>query len=132
MTDDRHRLRGRLGAGEADPPRADSPAVYRWFIEAPRVVTSRIGIIESLRASSRRVHDPTHRDRVIASVGVFELDADIAAVAATVGAPTLRTLDAIHIATAMSLAPELDAFVTYDDRMAEAARSLGMPVVRPG
>jgi uncharacterized protein len=43
----------------------------------------------------------------------------------------VRTLDAIHLATAMALVPDLDAFVTYDDRMAEAARALGLPVVRP-
>jgi predicted nucleic acid-binding protein len=43
----------------------------------------------------------------------------------------LRTLDAIHLATAMALAPGLDAFVTYDDRLAEAARALGLPVIRP-
>ena len=40
-------------------------------------------------------------------------------------------LDAIHLATAMAMGPELDAFVTYDDRLAEAARAIGLPVVRP-
>jgi uncharacterized protein len=109
----------------------ESPAVHRWFIETTRVATSRVGIIETLRAASRRNHDPAHRDHVIAGVGVFELDADIAAIAATVGGPGLRMLDAIHIATALGLLPDLDAFVTYDDRMADAARSLGLPVVRP-
>ena len=109
----------------------ESHAVHRWFVEAPRVATSRVGIVETLRAASRRDHDPAHRDHVIADVSVFELDADIAAVAASVGGPHLRTLDAIHIATALALAPDLEAFVTYDERMAEAARSLGLPVVRP-
>ena len=44
---------------------------------------------------------------------------------------TQRTLDAIHLATAIALGPELDAFVTYDDRLADAARAVGLPVVRP-
>jgi len=51
---------------------------------------------------------------------------------ASAGPPaTLRTLDAIHLATALTLGGDLAAFVTYDDRLADAARTLGLPVVRP-
>jgi len=109
----------------------ESQAVYRWFTEAPRVATSRVGVVETIRASSRRPFDPEHRDAVLRDVEVIDLSPAIAAVAASVGPAILRTLDAIHIATAMALVPDLDAFVTYDDRMAEAARALGLPVVRP-
>jgi predicted nucleic acid-binding protein len=48
-----------------------------------------------------------------------------------IGPAWLRTLDAIHLASALQVLPALDAFVTYDDRLAAAARSLGLPVVRP-
>lgn len=41
------------------------------------------------------------------------------------------TLDAIHLATALAAMPDLDAFVTYDDRLAQVARALGLPVVSP-
>jgi predicted nucleic acid-binding protein len=109
----------------------ESQAVYRWFTEAPRVATSRVGVVETIRASSRRPFDPEHRDAVLRDVEVIDLSLAIAAVAASVGPAIIRTLDAIHIATAMALVPDLDAFVTYDDRMAEAARALGLPVVRP-
>jgi predicted nucleic acid-binding protein len=109
----------------------ESQAVYRWFTEAPRVATSRVGVVETIRASSRRPFDPEHRDAVLRDVEVIDLSPAIAAVAASVGPAIIRTLDAIHIATAMALVPDLDAFVTYDDRMAEAARALGLPVVRP-
>ncbi len=44
----------------------------------------------------------------------------------------LRTLDAIHIATAMSLGDDLDEIVTYDARMLDAARLLGLPTASPG
>jgi hypothetical protein len=44
---------------------------------------------------------------------------------------SLRTLDAIHVASAVLLWPEVDSFVTYDDRLAGAARAVGLPVVRP-
>ena len=44
----------------------------------------------------------------------------------------LRVLDAIHVATAEILGSELVALVTYDRRMADAARSVGLPVAMPG
>jgi predicted nucleic acid-binding protein len=110
---------------------AESPAAYRWFTEAPRIATSRIGIIETVRASSRREHDPAQRERVLAEIEVIEIAELIARSAAALRPPVLRTLDAIHLATALALVPDLDAFVTYDDRLAAAARALGLPVVRP-
>ena len=110
---------------------AESPAVFHWFTQAPRIATSRIGVIEIHRATSRRPHDPAHRDRVVDEVEVIEVNEAIARVAAMLQPPVLRTLDAIHLATALALVPDLDAFVTYDDRLADAARALGLPVVRP-
>jgi len=110
---------------------AESAQVVRWYVEVERVATSRLGVIETTRACSRRVHDAAHRDRVLEEVEVIELDAAIARAAASIGPPTLRTLDAIHLATALALGADLDAFVTYDDRLADAARAIGLPVVRP-
>ena len=110
---------------------AESVALNRWYVEARRLATSRIGVVETLRASSRRPCDRVHRDRILSDVEVVELDPPLAAVAATLEPPVLRTFDAIHLATALALMPELDAFVTYDDRLAEAARGHGLPVVRP-
>jgi predicted nucleic acid-binding protein len=46
--------------------------------------------------------------------------------------PLLRSLDAIHVATAVQLRPLLDAFVTYDHRQAAIAREVGLRVVSPG
>lgn len=108
-----------------------SSAMRRWYVEAERVVCSRIGVIETQRAIGRQPHDPEHLERVIRSLEIVEMSPTVGAAAATIGPPTLRTLDAIHLATAMALSPELDAFVTYDDRLADAARLLGLPVVRP-
>ncbi|MEX0699708.1 MAG: type II toxin-antitoxin system VapC family toxin [Acidimicrobiia bacterium] len=50
-----------------------------------------------------------------------ELDPDI-----------LRTLDALHVSSALSLGDELEGFVTYDIRMAEAAAIHGVSVKSPG
>ena len=43
----------------------------------------------------------------------------------------LRSLDAIHLATARVLGPDLDGLATYDDRLAVAARDAGIPVIDP-
>jgi predicted nucleic acid-binding protein len=108
-----------------------SAAMLRWYVETETVVTSRIGIIETSRASRRAAHDPERLRRVLDSIAVIECDAVIADRAAAVVPPTVRTLDAIHVATALALGGTLDAFVTYDERLAEAAREAGLPVVAP-
>lgn len=108
-----------------------SSAMYRWYVEAERIVTNRVGVIETHRAANRQGYDATRLADVLDRVEVFELDLDIALRAEQVDPPALRTLDAIHIATALAIGPALDAFVTYDDRQADAARTAGLPVVRP-
>jgi predicted nucleic acid-binding protein len=111
---------------------AGSAGMTRWYVEAERVLSSRIGIVETRRAVGRRVDNPDlgRIDRILRSVEVYELDADIGRHAAVVGPPGLRTLDSIHLATALAI-PGVEAFVTYDDRLADAARALGLPVVSP-
>jgi uncharacterized protein len=109
----------------------DSIALQRWYVESAHVLCSRIGIVETRRAVGRHPHDDAHLEVIIRSVDVVEFDADIARQAATIGPISLRTLDAIHLASALRLGAAVDAFVTYDDRLAEAARSVGLPVVRP-
>jgi hypothetical protein len=108
-----------------------SPAMRRWFVEADRLVCSRLGLIETRRAVRRAPHDSGHLETILGTVEVFELDVDTARQAAAIGPPGLRTLDAIHLASAAALAGDLDAFVTYDLRLAEAARAAGLPVVSP-
>jgi predicted nucleic acid-binding protein len=51
--------------------------------------------------------------------------------AAMADRPSLGSLDAVHLATAVLAAPR-EAFVVYDDRLAEAARAVGITVVQPG
>ena len=108
-----------------------SMEMARWYIESERIVTSRVGIVEMRRVAARHAHDVAHLEVILRSVETFELDASVARAAAAVGPAALRTLDAIHLASAMGLLPEIDAFVTYDDRLAHAARALGLPVIQP-
>jgi predicted nucleic acid-binding protein len=45
--------------------------------------------------------------------------------------PELRSLDAIHLATAAELGDELSVLVTYDDRMVNAVKQMGYKIVQP-
>lgn len=112
-------------------PEAESSSMLRWYTEAERVVTSRIGLVEIRRAAARHTHEPDQVRSLVASMEIVELSPEIADRAAGVAPSILRALDAIHLATAMALGGEVDAFVTYDDRLAEAAHAVGLPVVRP-
>jgi predicted nucleic acid-binding protein len=53
------------------------------------------------------------------------------AAAIDVNPRALRTLDAIHLATALSLEPDLTGMVVYDTRLAAAARASGLTVWAP-
>jgi uncharacterized protein len=110
---------------------AESPQMLRWYIEADRVITSRVGVIETRRAAARHRHDPDRLRSLLAMIEVFELDTGVADRAASVGPTWLRALDAIHLATALELGDGLGAFITYDDRLTAAAREVGLRVVRP-
>jgi predicted nucleic acid-binding protein len=69
---------------------------------------------------------------VIANLYRLEVDPTVRATAAAFPNPGLRSLDAIHLATALVVARELQAFVTYDVRLRDAARQAGLPVANPG
>jgi len=97
-----------------------------------RLVTSRVGVIEARRAIARRARVTPAIEAVLDRVELLELDVVVARHAAAVEPATIRTLDAIHLASAELIRPELDAFVTYDDRLAEAARARGFRVIAPG
>jgi hypothetical protein len=70
---------------------------------------------------------------VLARVARYEIDDVVRAAAAAHPDPDLRILDAIHLATASAIfGPQLVAFVTYDQRLSEAAASMGLPIAGPG
>jgi predicted nucleic acid-binding protein len=61
----------------------------------------------------------------------LEIDATVRGVAASFPDPQLRSLDAIHLATAMQVAAQLESFVTYDNRLLAFAQGAGLPVANP-
>jgi len=113
-----------------DEPEAHS--VARFLDDVDVLITSRLTQIEIVRAASRHPH-PTEDSlaRMMERLVFRELTSDIAAAAAGLQPPELRSLDAIHLATAIEFSSELDAFLTYDKRLAAAARQHGLTVAAP-
>lgn len=110
----------------------ESDALRHYLAALPEPATSRLAFVEVHRAFRRLGEDPVDATQALWDRTVFiELDASIAESAAEIGPATLRSLDAIHLASALALADELEAFVTYDARLADAARSAGLTVVAP-
>ena len=69
---------------------------------------------------------------LLAELALIPLDDPVFDAAVLQDPAELRTLDALHTASAALLGAELDALVTYDERMAVAATAVGIPVVSPG
>jgi predicted nucleic acid-binding protein len=70
-------------------------------------------------------------DRLLASVARLPVGPILEA-AARLPEPHLRSLDAIHLATAQLLGPAVTQFITYDHRLGKAALDAGLPVITPG
>ena len=115
----------------------ESAALVKWIrarSEEP-LVASTLVEIELPRALRRS--QPGVLGSVAAVLGRLyrvEINAAVRATAEAYPEPTLRSLDAIHLATAELLIAsgnEISAFVTYDKRLAEAASQIGLPVTTP-
>jgi predicted nucleic acid-binding protein len=65
------------------------------------------------------------------AVHLVQLDEAILDRAADLSSPMLRSLDAVHLASATSLGPDLGLVFAYDSRLKQAAESLGLPVESP-
>jgi predicted nucleic acid-binding protein len=112
---------------------SESRALRHWLDERVEVgwVSSVLAEIESFRALARHVPESVSRlPRVLDLIELLELDAGARILAQTVRPATVRSLDAIHLATALRVQP-LTSFVTYDKRLADAARIAGLTVDAP-
>jgi predicted nucleic acid-binding protein len=105
----------------------ESPALNR-FLAVRHVRASsalaRVEVIRAVRTQSMLPLRKTHT--LLDSLSLVALDDAILRSAATIEPLSIRSLDAIHLASALSLGPGLEALVTYDRRMDEAARFLGI------
>jgi uncharacterized protein len=100
----------------------------------PETVSSALARLEVLRAIRRSASGESVSRRahaVLERIGLVRIDDAILEKAASLEPPALRSLDAIHLATALSLGSDLGAIAAYDLRLARAARALGLRVVSP-
>jgi predicted nucleic acid-binding protein len=93
--------------------------------------TSTVGLIETVRTCDRIGGFPNLMSRLLRDYAEIPVTALVRDAAAKVPG-TVRSLDAVHVASAELIGRELIALVTYDQRMADVARSSGLPVAMPG
>ena len=120
-------------------PDAHSRDLSPWFGQRPGipVLSSVLIEVELLRATGRSAPDRVARAAgVLRGIGVVTLSPAIVARAAGYPDPDLRSLDAVHLATAEHVVlvtqEAIAAFVAYDEHLLAAARRARLPVVAPG
>lgn len=112
---------------------AETPALTDWLAQnnASPHVTSVLGRIELMRAATRdgRTQTVERARGLLNGIPQVAISNDVVRLAESIGSPSLRSLDAIHLASAAQI--PLTAFVAYDQRLLEGARALGYPVSNP-
>jgi predicted nucleic acid-binding protein len=126
----------------------DSSALLKLLFEEPEtaalaawisqrlptpMASSEVVRVEVVRAA-RRLDPavvPTARG-LVAQLDLVPITRGLLEDAAEVGGALLRSLDAIHLSSAMALSPAVTAFVAYDARLASAAQDATLPVIQPG
>src|SRR5204863_4718499 len=98
-----------------------------------RLTSSALLEVEAVIAARRRDPRAAARAReLLADINLIEIGVTIRRDAGDLPDPGLRPLDAIHLATALSLGERCGAFYCYDDRLVAAAREHGLRVSFPG
>jgi uncharacterized protein len=114
---------------------AETQALRGWLDERAETgwTSSVLTEIEAFRALARYVPEAVSRlPAVLDQINLIELTPQIRSRAQTVRPATVRSLDAIQLATALESSPDLISFVTYDVRLLAAAEAAGLPVDSPG
>ena len=111
----------------------ESTALMAYLADRGPIYSSRVAAVE-LRRAVRRHNDRAADDQaelILATLRLIELDDELARDAGLLQPPALRTLDAVHVAAALALENECEAFVSYDDRLNTAAHAAGLEVRSP-
>lgn len=111
----------------------ESSSLEEHLAGEPLLATSRVALIEVLRATSLANPAPEVRvaaEQLLASCMLVDLGDDLVRGAVSLASASVRTLDAIHLASALRIGP--DEFVAYDRRLLDAALARGLTVSSPG
>ncbi len=114
---------------------AETASLRQSLVERPLRLASCIAEVEVIRAASRDqdATGATAKAReLLQNVVLIDVDAAVRRLAAALAPPWLRSLDAIHMASALLVGSDLRAFVTYDRRLFDAALGAGLPALAPG
>lgn len=114
---------------------AESAAIAAWRAELDSddvLMTCELAISEVLRAVRRVDGDVEVALAHVDALDQLAVDRNLLLGAGQLEPGGVRTLDAIHLSAALAAGEELSAVVTYDDRMADAARQLGLETLAPG
>jgi predicted nucleic acid-binding protein len=112
----------------------ESAALALWISEqAGRpMVSSELVKVEVVRAARRLDADVVSAARMLISqLDLIPLSSGLLNEASDVDEPLLRTLDAVHLASALSIQADLADFVAYDNRLVAAAKAAGIESIRP-
>ncbi len=109
----------------------ESPALRRE-LTGRELLSSALLTVEGLRAARRYGELAAKRAHAaLATVTLLPLDQPILQAAARLDPAELRSLDALHLATALSLGGDLERLYCYDTRLSDAAQALGIEVSQP-
>ncbi|MGH8923618.1 MAG: type II toxin-antitoxin system VapC family toxin [bacterium] len=112
-------------------PEPETGGLRRWLGSTPWILSD-LHRTELRRAAGRAGgRAPARAERLLAESDIICIDAEVFDRAGRLGSPELCSLDALHLAAAMSLGPDLAGIVVYDDRLAEAADLVGLKVASP-
>lgn len=110
----------------------ETAALAEEVLADPECVSSAIAWTEVVRAARRAGTSMDRATAVLGGIGLVPVDDGIIRGAGELAPATLRSLDAIHLATALSLRDDLAAVLAYGARLIAAARRLDLPVRSPG
>lgn len=115
-------------------PERETSALEAWLLDREGLFSSRLSVAECGRALLRAGRAPSGDavERTFESFVLLDVNAELLERTAALPPPALRTLDALHVSSALSLGERDLTFVTYDNRLADAARAHGLTVVQPG
>ncbi len=115
----------------------ETPELRSWLtahsVQGEYPATSSLGRVELMRVVAR-YGEPGQAERaryLLDGLDILPLTEPVIALAETIGPATLRSLDAIHLATAANITRELTAFVTYDHRLLDGCREVRLPTASP-
>lgn len=112
----------------------ESPALRAWLDQRAETgwISSVLTEIETFRALAGHAPGAVSRlAAVLDQIDLIDLDQPIRILAQGVRPATVRSLDAIHLGTALHHRRGLTSFLTYDKRLLDAARTAGLPVSSP-